>query len=200
MPILRNKKHELFCQRRALHGDSILLAWKFAGYGHSKQDRRQQQESAKKVSIHPDCRTRVVELQGQLEAHNLAREDLYTKDEVVEGLLKNAREASAAVEVMDREGNPTGEFKANWSASNKAWELLGREYGMFAVIRKTQEIEDDPLENASDEALLEYLVTAAAKLGWRINKDALSAALETRTPEGDGQEGRSPEIPAGNAL
>lgn len=200
MPILRNQKHEIFCQRRALHGDSVLLAWKAAGYGNKDQTRRQQMESSKKISMHPNVKTRVVELQGQLEAHSLARVDLYTKDEVVEGLLKNAREASAAVEIMDVQGNGTGVFKANWGASNKAWELLGREYGMFAVIRKTQEIEDDPLENATDEALLEYLVTAAAKLGWRIDKDALSTALETRTPEGDGQEGRSPEIPAGHAL
>jgi hypothetical protein len=200
MPILLNKKHEIFSQRRALKGDSMLLAWKAAGYGHSKQTRRQQDESATKIANHRDVKIRVRELQGQMEAHNLAREELYSKDEVIEGLLKNAREASAAVEVLDRDGKGTGEFKANWGASNKAWELLGREFGMFAVIRKTQEIEDDPLENASDEALLEYLVTAAAKLGWRIDKDALSTALETRTPEGNGQENRSPEIPAGNAL
>lgn len=200
MPILRNQKHELFAQRRALHGDSILLAWKFAGYGHKGQTRVQQMESAKKIQGHPNVKKRVVELQGQLEAHNLARQDLYTKDEVIEGLLKNAREAAAATPVLDRDGNETGEFKANWAASNKAWELLGREYGMFAVIRKTQEIEEDPLENATDEALLEYLVTAAGKLGWRIDKDALSNALETRTPAGDGQESRSAEIPAGDAV
>jgi hypothetical protein len=200
MPILANPKQEIFAQRRALHGDSVLMAWRTAGYGHAKQTLKQEKTAANRLSTVKHVAARGHELKQQLEAHNIQRPDLYTKNEVIEGLLKNAREAARAVPVLDRDGNETGEYKANWAASNKAWELLGREYGMFAVIRKTQEVEDDPLENASDEALLQYLVTAAQKLGWRIDKDALSTALETRTPQGDGQEGRSPEIPAGNPL
>jgi hypothetical protein len=36
-----------------------------------------------------------------------------------------------AVPVLDKEGNPTGEYQYNGFVANKALELLGREIGMF---------------------------------------------------------------------
>ena len=200
MPILRNVKQELFCQRRAAFGDSLLHAYNAAGYGNDQQTLKQKKLAANQVSYIPNVKKRIGELQTALETSAIARDDLYTKNEVVEGLLANAREASAAVAVLDKKGNATGEFTANWGASNKAWELLGKEIGMFVTIRRTTHEEIDPLADASEEALMEYLLVAARKLGWRIDRDALFAALETRTPEENGAASRGAEVPAGNAL
>lgn len=200
MPILKNVKQELFCQRRAAYGDSLLQAYNAAGYGNANQTTKQKKVAAAQVSYIGNVKARIAELQTTLETNAIQRDDLYTKNEVIEGLLSNAREASRSVPVLDRKGNETGEYTANFGASNKAWELLGKELGMFATVRRVQHEDLDPLADASEEALMEYLVTAAGKLGWRIDRDALFAALETRTPQANGSAGGGAEVPAGDAL
>ena len=42
-----------------------------------------------------------------------------------------AERAMAATPVFDKDGQPTGEYKADFGAANKALELLGKQLGMF---------------------------------------------------------------------
>lgn len=75
-----------------------------------------------------------------------------SKEWVLEQLMENVAMAKAAEPVLDKEGNPTGEYKQNLGAANKALELLGSEIGMFikkAEIGKPGEfadLNDDELE------------------------------------------------------
>ena len=54
-----------------------------------------------------------------------------TKEWVIDMLKENAERAMQVRPVLDKEGNPTGEYQWNGFVANKALELLGRELGMF---------------------------------------------------------------------
>lgn len=65
-----------------------------------------------------------------------------TKEVILAELWDNAMKAKQAVPVLDRQGNPTGMFTANFTASNQALQLIGKEFDMFSDRKK----EDSPLE------------------------------------------------------
>lgn len=52
---------------------------------------------------------------------------------VIEGLMENYRRAMQAEPVLDNQGNPTGEYRYEAAAANKALELLGRALAMFTL-------------------------------------------------------------------
>lgn len=52
-------------------------------------------------------------------------------DWVLKRLVRNVRRASTVVAVLDREGNPTGEYRYEGNVVNKALELIGKHIGMF---------------------------------------------------------------------
>lgn len=55
-----------------------------------------------------------------------------TTDWILDGLKTNFERAMQAVEVLDRKGNPTGEYEYQGSVANRALELLGKHRGMFS--------------------------------------------------------------------
>lgn len=52
-------------------------------------------------------------------------------DWVIKKLVENCDKAMQAVEVLDRKGEPTGEWKYDGAVANRALELVGRHLGMF---------------------------------------------------------------------
>jgi phage terminase small subunit len=62
-------------------------------------------------------------------------------DWVVTKLVENHARACQAVEVIDKQGNPIGEFKYDGNVANRALELLGKHLGAF-VERFHHTIED----------------------------------------------------------
>lgn len=50
---------------------------------------------------------------------------------VLSQLVEVVKMGKQAEPVMDSEGNPSGEYKQNLAAANKALELVGKELGMF---------------------------------------------------------------------
>lgn len=54
-----------------------------------------------------------------------------TREWVLTRLKENADRAMQAEQVVDREGNPTGEYTYQGNVANKALELLGKQMGMF---------------------------------------------------------------------
>lgn len=50
---------------------------------------------------------------------------------VLEGLKRNAERAGQAEPVLDKEGNPTGEYTYQGSVVNRALELIGKHFGVF---------------------------------------------------------------------
>lgn len=76
----------------------------------------------------------------------IAREIVLTRAAIIDELWGNAMKAKQAVPVLDKSGKPTGYFTANWAASNRALELLGKEIGMFKEAK-----EPDLFEKLSPE-------------------------------------------------
>lgn len=54
-----------------------------------------------------------------------------TQEWVVETLVRNIKRAMQEEAVLDKHGNPTGEYVYNGSVVNRACELLGKRLGMF---------------------------------------------------------------------
>jgi phage terminase small subunit len=118
MPILRNARHERFAQGLA-EGKCADEAYQAAGY---KPDRGH----ASRLATNGSIVARVAEIQA------IAVEKVgLTKEWVIERLIENANRAMQGVQVLDKDGKPTGEWKYDGAVANRALELLGKEQGMF---------------------------------------------------------------------
>ena len=72
-------------------------------------------------------------IKAALAEATLARNDRTQVDQdwVIQRLVKNVEMAQRAVMVLDKEGNPTGEYTFQGNVANRALELLGRHTGGF---------------------------------------------------------------------
>ena len=91
--------------------------------GYSEDTARQQ---ASRLLTNVDIAEAVAELES-----NLADEIGITKQYVLDSLRTVAERCMTAVEVLDRDGNPTGEWTFQHAGATKALELLGKHRGMF---------------------------------------------------------------------
>lgn len=107
MPILKNPKHELFAQGMA-KGESGRTAYRAAGYTATDAACDM---AASRLMKTDKVSARVVELQGRS-----AEKAVMTKAWILEELRANAEEARAA---------------GQYGPANRAYELIGREGGMF---------------------------------------------------------------------
>lgn len=78
--------------------------------------------------------------------------------------MDNAMIGKQAVPVLDKDGNETGVYNVNISASNQALIALGKEIGMFH--NKPVETPRSEHANMSDEELQEYIYKKLYKLGF----------------------------------
>jgi phage terminase small subunit len=137
MPALNNAKHEHFAQLVS-NGESATQAYILAGYSANGAG----QSSARLLKTAGVCE-RIAELREEKEkAHAEVTQRAIekvglTKEWVIEQLMENVAMAKQAVQVLDRKGEPTGEYKQELGAANKALELLGKEIGMFVERRET---------------------------------------------------------------
>lgn len=179
----------------------MKAAYHAAGYGHENQTDKQIVAACADMNKKQDIQARILELTQELKDASITKA-LYTREEVIEGLLHNANAASAAIPVLDTKGQPTGEYRAQFGPSNKSWELLGRELGMFAVVHHNKNEDMDPLENANADAVISVIEKAAKKLGVEVDADGLRAAVglgpseERRESSGEREIQRPPALRA----
>lgn len=129
MPPLRNARHERFAQDIAA-GKSLEEAYRLAGY---KPDRRNAQTLSKRADISRRIYD-ILRMRERKEAKTTERaieRAAISKEWVIEKLRENVERAMTATAVLDRDGNPIGEYTYNGGVANKALELLGREISMF---------------------------------------------------------------------
>jgi len=75
-----------------------------------------------------------------------------TKQWVMQRLQDNVEMAMTAKPVLDREGKPTGEYRYEANAANRALELIGKELGMFSDrVEGTLRLEQQRYELMSEE-------------------------------------------------
>ena len=146
MPALKNKLHEAF-----------LNAWasgKFTRQGAAYRSLRplvSEHVADVKACIilqMPRSKERLAELAGvwkekarladaalartiELAAERMAEKEVATREWVIEKLVEVANRAMQAVQVLDSDGAPTGEWKYDGNVAIRALELLGKECGMF---------------------------------------------------------------------
>ena len=126
---LPNIRWERFAHALA-DGENQMQAYITAGYSPNRgQSSRLAHESAvvRRVAY-------LLQIKGEVIAEAVAEATkavAITKAMVLAELWDNAQKAKAAIPVFDKKGAPTGEYTANWTASNQALHLLGKELGMF---------------------------------------------------------------------
>ena len=68
----------------------------------------------------------------------LTKSTQLSRDYVINGLMANAERAMQYREVLDKLGNPTGEFEYQGQVANKSYELLGKTLNMFTETRRIE--------------------------------------------------------------
>jgi hypothetical protein len=99
-------------------------------------------------------KARILEIREEIAARSER-----TGADVIRELWDNAMQAKAAVPVKDNKGMPTGEFTANWAASNQALVAVGNYLGIFEKGAKNSR---SPLDGVNPEQV-RALVEAAQR-------------------------------------
>jgi hypothetical protein len=133
VPALGNITLERFAQAIAIDGLHPGPAYERIQGRKSKQSAR----SGRRWLARPYVRARVDELLDQKRAiavrgmAGAVERVALTKQWVMQRLQDNVEMAMTAKPVVDREGQPTGEYRYEANAANRAVELIGKELGMF---------------------------------------------------------------------
>lgn len=165
--ILKNAKHEHFSQLVA-GGKPPTAAYVLAGYSEHGAA-----QSANRLLKNAEIADRIAQLRKAVEepARERAIEKAaVSKAWVLSELMENVSMAKQAVPVLNKKGEPTGEYQQNLSAANRALELLGKELGMF----KDQLEVTDPRQRMTDDELREELRRLYQEFGIGIDRQSLA--------------------------
>lgn len=166
MPVLSNPRWEQFSQLIAL--DALRPSEAYRAMGGEGDPRRQ----GRKLSARPEIRERIHELM-ETQAERRIEKALYSREDVIKGLLQNIEDARSGIEtyegeivwerdaqgqlVKDEDGDPIPVAKMDHKAINRSWELLGLEFGMFPKQAHLMHGKLDPLEGLTLEQVLSEL-------------------------------------------
>lgn len=162
MAILKNPRHERFASGLA---DGLSQEKAYVAAGFSANGARGAASTLLKQNLYIlKRRDEILHEREKIQAVTTAQamETLkLSKEDVMSELLDNAMKAKAAKPVLDKKGNPTGFFVANWAASNQALIALGKEIGMFGDKKDAPSTE---LEHKTIEELEQIVMDKARKL------------------------------------
>ena len=159
---LANAKHEHFAQLVS-NGESATRAYEIAGYKGKGSG-----QSANRLLKDAKICARIAHLRAAKEAKHekvaerVVKEAGLDKAWVLERLTKIVGMGMAADPVVDNEGQPIGEYKANLAGANKALELIGKELGMFIERKEVRTGALDDLPRDQMKALRDELARLVA--------------------------------------
>lgn len=121
-------------------------------------------QRANKLMKREDVRELIATLKAQVDADMAAKYSI-SREGVIRDLVDIQRRCMQAEPILDREGNPTGEWKFDSTGAIKATELLGRELGMFVQrnVNVTMNLGDP--EKLSDAELISRFNAARLRAG-----------------------------------
>jgi phage terminase small subunit len=160
MKALNNAKHEHFAQLVS-NGETHARAYVLAGYNEKGA-----RQNAARLIAKDDVRDRIDALRRQKEsAHAQATQAVFAeaaldKAWVLKRLARIVDMGMAAEPVRDADGNPSGEYRANLNAANKALELIGKEAGMFIDRKEIRTGDLDGLEHDELKQIRDALTAA----------------------------------------
>ncbi len=178
---LQNSRHELYCQARA-DGMTQMAAYVAAGYTSNPQTNAWHIEKkvTERIAFIMKTRAERTEKQDQRIAESIRKSHeeaiqkvALSKEWVLAELRDNAEKAKAAIPVLDSKGEPTGEYRADWSASNQALKLLGVELGMF--VEKSERGKPGDFEKLTPQAVRQALAAVEDELAKRRAQKASEA-------------------------
>jgi phage terminase small subunit len=154
--LINNPRHERFAQELA-KGRSASEAYVAAGF---KANRAGASRLQHKTSVSQRVHELLAKSRHIEEAATQTAADALAIDRqwIMDRLKENVERALQAVQPLDAEGKPSGEYKYDGAVANRALELLGREIGMFIERRevgKPGSFED--LNAQERDKLLEFL-------------------------------------------
>lgn len=106
-------------------------------------------------------RDRIAELSAMATNNAILKTGL-DREWVISRLMTVAERCMQAEPVLDKEGNPTGEYQFNSNGANQALKMLGDTMGLFKPAEKKPE---DDYANLSDEDLKRIATELAAQTG-----------------------------------
>ena len=162
---LANPRWEKFAQFRAFEGLNCTNAYRAMG-GTAKNAMRQ----GYKIDRQPVVKARIRDLLEQEKEKRLAK-ILYTREDVLRGLLLNIDEARNCIKhdkngaVLEGIADPLTQIRlparfVDFKAVNQAYELLGRELGMFPKTANISHNSGDPLDGLTLQEVLESVRVA----------------------------------------
>lgn len=163
MPILKDGSKEQFCQLVAGGLKRTEAIYK-AGYTFANGGQATRKASALMRQL--EVKARIAEVEQVLRAKGLEEADV-DRGWVLRRLKRNVETATQEVAVTDRYGHETGLYKQELPSANKALELIGKEFGMFAD-RLIFDNLDETLEGLSGEDLRTFVRQAASEVGLRV--------------------------------
>ncbi len=162
---LKNTKREHFAQLVS-NGESPPRAYVLAGYSENGA-----LQSSNRLLRDADICSRIAHLRGKKESKHEKAVSAVVKDAaldkawVLAKLVKITDMGMAAEPVMDKDGNPVGEYKQNLAAAKGAVELIGKELGMFIDRKEIRTGYLDTLNPDDLTALENALIELAAAGG-----------------------------------
>jgi hypothetical protein len=138
VPTLSNARHERFAQAIA-DGRTAGEAYLAAGYSCGPQKAR---GHGHRLRTREDVQIRIADLLqarervAEMGMERAIAQTALTKIWVLEKLRLNAERALQERPILDKDGNPTGEFRYEGAVANRALELIGKSLGIFIERRE----------------------------------------------------------------
>lgn len=152
---LRDPGHERFC-RAMMTAPDPTTAWRIAYYkGKKAQPGKRLQE----LLTDPSIERRMQFLQEST-AEKVTNAISLQESYIIDGMQTMFERCMQIDRILDRHGNPTGEFKFDSSGAGKALDMMAKTAGLYREKRQASDT-----ENQSDEQLLESVRDLSSKLG-----------------------------------
>ena len=164
MPILKNAKHEHFASLVA-KGENPTKAYVAVGYSAEGA-----YASASRLLKKAEVEARIAELIAIVTERAIEKTGI-DKAWVMAELVEIVKMGKAAEPVTDADGAPTGVYKQNLAAANRALELIGKEFKMFV---DRSEVLTGPLDSLEHDELKEIrdAITALTSAGITLTPSA----------------------------
>lgn len=143
---------EAYCRGIAL-GMSKQEAMSMAGMKNER--------TARQWAKQPAVRTRITELTEMLTENSILKAGL-DRGWVISRLMTVTERCMQAEPVLDKNGEPTGEYKFDSGGANRALELLGKTMRMFDGKEQNK---NDEYSNLSDDEIARIAAELAAQTG-----------------------------------
>jgi len=169
MPALKNSRWEAFARftAKGMKRGEAFLAAGFTAKKHGVPDKETAANRGSNLyARHPEIQARVEEIVNEDRELAIVNSEV-TREMVLTKLVENHARASQAEPVLNRSGEPIGDYVYQGTVVNRSLELLGKELGMFAD-RHIFEGLDKELDGMDGNQIRQFIRGAATEVGLRM--------------------------------